>query len=106
MTPDRPGGSPNPGPPGFDFPTTLVGDAAADQPDLSFLRPPAGPDEIGRLAQYRVLRVLGAGGMGIVFEAEDTHLLRPVALKVVRPELAGSLANRTRFLNEARAAAA
>jgi urea transport system substrate-binding protein len=44
--------------------------------------------------------------MGIVFEAEDTHLLRTVALKVMRPELAASLANRTRFLNEARAAAA
>jgi serine/threonine protein kinase len=44
--------------------------------------------------------------MGMVFEAEDTHLQRRVALKVMRPELAAPLANRTRFLKEARAAAA
>jgi urea transport system substrate-binding protein len=75
-------------------------------PDLSFLLPPLEPGELGRLAQYRILRLLGAGGMGIVFAAEDTHLLRPVALKVMRPELAASLTNRTRFLKEARAAAA
>ena len=75
-------------------------------PDLSFLPPPLEPGELGRLAQYRILRLLGAGGMGIVFEAEDTHLRRAVALKVLRPELAAELTNRTRFLNEARAAAA
>ncbi|OWK40209.1 transporter substrate-binding protein [Fimbriiglobus ruber] len=74
-------------------------------PDFSFLRPPLGPDEIGWLAHYRILRLIGIGGMGMVFEAEDTQLQRPVALKVMRPELSALLANRTRFLNEARAAA-
>ena len=53
-----------------------------------FLDPPLLPDEIGRLGDYRVLRSLGAGGMGLVFEAEDTSLHRRVALKVLRPELA------------------
>src|SRR5262249_19464069 len=35
--------------------------------DYEFLRAAEAPDELGRLAHYRVLRVLGAGGMGIVF---------------------------------------
>jgi serine/threonine protein kinase/WD40 repeat protein len=71
----------------------------------SFLAPPEGPDEIGRLGNYRVLRVLGTGAMGIVFEAEDIHLKRRVALKVVLPALAASPTARQRFLREARAAA-
>jgi urea transport system substrate-binding protein len=75
-------------------------------PDFSFLLPALEPGELGWLAQYRVTRLIGAGGMGMVFEAEDTHLLRPVALKVMRPEIAASLSHRSRFLQEARAAAA
>jgi urea transport system substrate-binding protein len=71
-----------------------------------FLDPPLLPDEIGRLGDYRVLRSMGAGGMGLVFEAEDTSLHRRVALKVLRPELASDDDHRERFLREARAAAA
>jgi serine/threonine protein kinase len=44
--------------------------------------------------------------MGVVFQAEDTELLRPVALKVIKPERAGDAAARQRFLQEARGPAA
>jgi hypothetical protein len=62
------------------------------------------PDELGRLGPYRLLRILGGGGMGIVVEAEDCQLKRKVALKVMRASLASDL-HRRRFLREAQAAA-
>jgi serine/threonine protein kinase len=71
----------------------------------SFLAPPRGPGEIGWLGPYRVLKVLGAGGMGVVYHAEDPHLQRPVALKAMLPALGASDKARQRFLREARAAA-
>jgi tRNA A-37 threonylcarbamoyl transferase component Bud32 len=61
---------------------------------------------LGRLGGYRVLQVLGAGGMGVVFLAEDVQLKRQVALKVMKPEAARKPAARERFLREAQAAAA
>jgi serine/threonine protein kinase len=67
----------------------------------ALLAPPQGPDEISRLGPYRVLRVLGAGGMGVVFEAEDPQLQRHVALKAMRPDLATNGDARQRFLREA-----
>ncbi|MGD0362059.1 MAG: protein kinase [Bryobacteraceae bacterium] len=39
-------------------------------------------------ARYRILRLIGRGGMGEVYEAEDLELKAPVALKLVRPEIA------------------
>jgi serine/threonine protein kinase/formylglycine-generating enzyme required for sulfatase activity len=74
--------------------------------DISaFLRPAESPDELGRLGQYRVLQLLGQGGMGLVFRAEDLQLQRPVALKVMRPAVARHPIARERFLREARATA-
>jgi serine/threonine protein kinase len=70
-----------------------------------FLAPPQAPDEIGRLGPYRVLKVLGVGGMGMVFMAEDSGLKRIVALKVMLPALAANESSRKRFVREAQAAA-
>ena len=61
---------------------------------------------IGRtLKHYRVESLVGGGGMGVVYLARDTRLGRPVAIKVLRPELVADPDRRTRFLTEARAAA-
>jgi hypothetical protein len=70
------------------------------------LAPPQAPDELGRLGPYRVLEVLGKGGMGVVYKAEDPQLRRLVALKAMLPRLALSNEARQRFLREAQAAAA
>ncbi len=53
-------------------------------------------------SQYRLERELGRGGMGVVFRATDTALDRPVAIKVVHPELATHPSIVRRFLAEAR----
>jgi formylglycine-generating enzyme required for sulfatase activity len=76
-----------------------------DEP-IDFLDPPKSKDELGRLAHYRVLKVLGKGGMGMVFMAEDMRLHRVVALKVMLPSIAKKAVARDRFLREARATAA
>lgn len=73
---------------------------------LPLLAPSQAPDELGRLGPYRVLEVLGSGGMGVVFRAEDPQLRRPVALKALLGSLAACPQARQRFLREARAAAA
>jgi serine/threonine protein kinase len=76
------------------------------RPLLPYLAPPVEEDDIGRLAEYRIVTVLGMGGMGVVFCAHDTTLDRRVAVKVIHPALAGDEEVRQRFLREARAAAA
>jgi phosphate ABC transporter phosphate-binding protein len=93
-----------------DMGETLVPGAGTAKPELrtfDFLSPPLCSDDgIGWLAHYRVLKLLGSGGMGLVFHAEDTQLDRPVALKVVRPTIADDQELRQRFLREARTTAA
>lgn len=72
-----------------------------------FLSPPTHPGYLGSMGPFRILDLLGAGGMGYVFRAEEAGLIRrEVALKVMKPEVALDPANRSRFLNEAQAAAA
>jgi tRNA A-37 threonylcarbamoyl transferase component Bud32 len=82
---------------------------AGDLPTLVFrglLSRAERPDEVGRLGGYRVLEVLGSGGMGVVYRAEDPQLGRAVALKAMLPDLDGALEARKRFFREARTMAA
>jgi len=58
------------------------------------------------LAHYKIVKKIGAGGMGDVYLAEDTKLSRQVALKVLPPELAENEERRARFQREAKAIAA
>lgn len=72
----------------------------------SVLRPAECEGDLGRIGDYRVLEVLGAGAMGIVFRAIDVALARPVAIKVMRPQLSANRDACLRFRREACAAAA
>jgi serine/threonine protein kinase len=87
-------------------PSALPQEPGADARLTDFLAPPQADDELGRLGGFRILKILGHGGMGVVFHAEDLKLGRRVAIKAMLPHLAGSQAAQRRFLREARAAAA
>jgi predicted Ser/Thr protein kinase len=74
-----------------------MADAAVDALFLSFQEAVAG--------RYSLERELGRGGMGVVYLAREVRLDRPVAIKLLPPELAAQQALRDRFLREARTAA-
>ena len=73
---------------------------------LALLEPAQEAEELGRIGPYRILELIGRGGMGIVFRAEDTRLRRRVALKIMQPAIAAHPDAKQRFLREARAMAA
>lgn len=89
---------------------TMDADAHAirwnDQMARQLLSPPSHPEMLGRIGRYEVERLVGSGGMGVVFKAHDTELNRQVAVKLLAPYLAGNGPARKRFAREARAAAA
>ena len=91
----------DPGPP--DGPTAVYGVAAFNTPSPHAPRSAGPPDRIGR---YDILRLIGRGGMGVVYEGYDRRLRRPVAIKMIRdaagPDAATLLA---RFQTEAEAVA-
>ena len=87
-----------PGPPPGD-------DDDRDASIMNVLDPPGDSRNLGRLAAYEVLEVVGRGGMGVVLKASDPALNRTVAIKVLGPELTFLSSARKRFAREAKAAA-
>jgi urea transport system substrate-binding protein len=91
-----------------------LADLSAFQPTKSWAPPPGtdpeperapAPEELRNHPRYRVIGVLGRGGMGAVYKAEHRLLERPVVLKVIRPDLVATPALVQRFQREARLAA-
>ncbi len=77
-----------------------------DAPDDVLSWPEPAPALARALAgEFRLLKEIGRGGMGVVYLAEDTHLERRVAIKTLPTHLGGDAAVRQRFLREARTAA-
>lgn len=64
-----------------------------------------GPVPLTRLGDFRIVREIGRGGMGVVYEAEQESLHRRVALKVLGTQLGMSARQKARFRREAEAAA-
>jgi serine/threonine protein kinase len=73
---------------------------------FNFLTPCEKPGYLGSVANFRVRELIGEGGMGYVFLAEDKYLKRPVALKVMKPRLARKKRSLGWFVDEARATSA
>src|SRR5262249_10247804 len=79
---------------------TEGGRSGDDQIALDFFLPP-----LERLGDYRIIREIGHGGMGVVYEAEQVSLGRLVALKVLPQKRLADTQTKRRFEREARAAA-
>src|SRR5262245_21465787 len=77
--------------------------ARLPQPAAWISTGPAGPELSGELGDFRLLREIGRGGMGIVYEAVQISLGRHVALKVLPFSAAIDERQITRFKNEAQA---
>jgi uncharacterized RDD family membrane protein YckC len=89
-----------------DGPEATVAEPAALDPAATQVEPAAGPEgpPPDRIGGYRLLRALGSGGMGTVYEAEDVASGRRVAVKLIAPGVAASADAVERFRREGRLA--
>src|SRR4051812_30550386 len=76
-----------------------------DQPKRPGAEAAITPPPLTQVGDYRVVREIGRGGMGVVYEAEQVSLGRRVALKVLPPQVSRDPATLARFRREARSAA-
>lgn len=96
----------------FEAPTMLEGSSPPAHPPIPDIPKPTGPPASGMWSglllqpgtllgtRYRIVQLLGEGGMGAVYKAKDIELDRPIALKVIRPELASNPEILQRFKQE------
>jgi WD40 repeat protein len=90
-------------------PVTIVDPSVApsgEHVSLTFLDPSEEPGVLGTIGEFRVVEIVGKGGMGVVLKALDVCLQRHVAIKVLDPQFAQNDIAQQRFCREARAAAA
>jgi hypothetical protein len=79
--------------------------ALADESVAAAPTAPAAEVSLQQLGDYRIIREVGHGGMGVVYEAEQVSLGRHVALKVLTQQVLRDARQKRRFEREARAAA-
>ena len=86
---------------GFTPPVSTFAGPIAELVGHGLLSPPSRPGLLATLDRFEVLRILGAGGMGVVLLARDSRTGQQVAIKMVRPELLADRQIVHRFLKEA-----
>ncbi len=86
--------------------TSKIRKPASPLDGLPYLEPSTEQGVLGYLDHFKIISVVGRGGMGVVLEAIDTRLSRTVAIKVLDPQLSNNEVAQGRFCREARAAAA
>jgi serine/threonine protein kinase len=89
------------------FPTIMAVEQAKREDDPTVHAAPAGAPDVAleRLGDFRIVREIGRGGMGVVYEAEQESLGRRVAIKILPNQFVGDAPRRKRFEREARMAA-
>jgi eukaryotic-like serine/threonine-protein kinase len=88
------------------FPAMVEVECADDEArGLLVPPPPTGVPYLSQIGDYRILREVGRGGMGVVYEAEQVSLGRRVALKILPGHATGDRKTQERFRREAKSAA-